>query len=61
MSDGLILCLLSGGFDLGAPLGTSRRLGTAPRAALRSRVNIPFGSSLLPIEIDEGMNVWAPR
>jgi hypothetical protein len=58
MSDGLILYLLSGGFDLGGPghIMTARHF--AP-AGLGSSINIPFGSSLLPIEIDEGMNVWA--
>jgi hypothetical protein len=60
MSEGPILCLPTCGFDLGGPGHVTTARNCVP-AELGSRVDIPFGSSLLPIEIDEGMNVWAPH
>ena len=53
MNDWLTLCPLSGGFDLGSPgqISTARHCS---RAGFRSRVNISFGSSLLPIESTKG-------
>jgi hypothetical protein len=58
MSVGLILCPLTCGCHLGGP---GHIASYCAPAGLGSRVDIPVGSSLVPIETDEGMNVWAPR
>lgn len=61
MGDGLIQCLPNCGFDLCAALGKVTTARNCLPAGLGSCRGLPLGSSLLPLEIDEGMNVWTPR